>query len=237
MTILAPHLAPRLDRELAALAQGLPVDDRMELLAALDHIARSLGDDPKPVSRLTDPRIPRKARQAICAVTPFGTDASWLATHQKRWAEPEKYEAVIKAATATAIYAARSPALDDLPRYRVELLHNVIWLVTVAPSGKFATRYRSRGAVADPYAALRHEHVYTRRALVEDLLDASPEDVEQILRSRAIGCTLTKAEHDLITPFDNTEKGWTRYAKAGVVVIDMLTGQTLNTAATDETIL
>jgi len=224
MSLLGPNLSSALDRELSDLAQQLSPNERAELMGALDHITRATSETTKPVRRLTDPRVPKMARAAICAITPFGFDGSWLAPHQRPWAATDKYEAVVKAGTATALFAASSPALDELPRYRTELLHNVLWLMTAAPSGKYATRYRTRGAVDDPDASLRHEHVFTRKSVAEALLKATADDIEAILRDRAVACTVTAAEHDRLKPFDETHQGWERYREAGVVVLDMLTG-------------
>lgn len=224
MALLAPRLTPALDRALGNLTQTLSPSDRAELRAALDHIARALEGDPKPVAALKDPRVPRKARAAICAITPFGFAGPWLASHQRPWTAADTYEDVVRAATATALHAKGSPELDGVPRYRIELLHNVLWLMTVAPSGKYTTRFRSEGAVADPHASLRHEHVFTRQRLVADLLAARPDGVESLLRSRAVGCAVTDAEHKRLTPFDKTHDGWDRYTAAGIVVLDMSTG-------------
>lgn len=220
----APLLTPPLKQRLDALAQTLSFDDRAKLLAALDHIARVTKGDTKPIARLTDPRVPMKARQAVCAVTPFGFDAPWLAAHQKPWAENEKYDHVLKAATATAIHAITSPAMDDLPRYRTELLHNVIWLMTVAPYGKYTVRYRSRGVLIDSHATLVHEHVFTRKSLADELLAAKPGQIEDVLRTRAVACIVTAEEHNRLKPFDQTHQGWERYREAGIEVIDMLNG-------------
>jgi hypothetical protein len=59
--------------------------------------------------------------------------------------------------------------------------------------------------------------------MIEALLQAKSEDVDEILRN-AVGCTVTKEEHTLLEQFKHLD-GWERYRQAGMVVIDMETGQ------------
>ena len=141
--------------------------------------------------------------------------------HQQYWGPPANEEQIFTAAIATARFAVSSPDLFD--KYRRELLNNVLWLVTVAPSGKYGTRFRSRAAVEDPNAQLRHEHVYTRHSLIEQMM-AEPDAIERVIRERAIGCVVTRDEHRLLTQFDKTHDGWERYRAAGIEVLDMAAG-------------
>lgn len=69
---------------------------------------------------------------------------------------------------------------------------------------------------------IRHEHVFTRKSLVEEML-ARPEKVEEILREKAIACVVTKDEHVRLTRFDKTHSGWDRYRAAGISVFDVAT--------------
>jgi hypothetical protein len=141
--------------------------------------------------------------------------------HQQFWGPPPNEEQVFLAGIATARFAVTCPQLFDA--YRRELLDNVLWLVTVAPSGKYTTRFRSQAAVNDPKADLRHEHVYTRRSLVERML-ADPSSIEVVIREQAIGCVVTKDEHRRLSFFDRTHEGWERYRAAGIDVLDMAAG-------------
>jgi hypothetical protein len=59
--------------------------------------------------------------------------------------------------------------------------------------------------------------------MVKVLMEASPEAVDEILK-KAVGCTITKDEHDLLGRFQHLD-GWERYRRAGIVVIDMETGK------------
>lgn len=122
---------------------------------------------------------------------------------------------------ATAQFAVMSPDLFDA--YRRELLDNVLWLVTAAPSGKYKTRFRCHAAVTNPNAELRHEHVYTRRSLIKRMLD-DPGCIEKVVHELAIGCVVTKAEHKRLSQFDKSHEGWERYRAAGIEVLDMAAG-------------
>ena len=54
--------------------------------------------------------------------------------------------------------------------------------------------------------------------MIEALLQATPEGIDDILEN-AVGCTVTKDEHDRLDQFKNLD-GWERYSRAGIVVID-----------------
>ena len=141
--------------------------------------------------------------------------------HQQYWGPPADEEQVLVAGIATARFAVTCPELFHA--YRRELLDNVLWLVSVAPSGKYTTRFRSKAAVTDPNAELRHEHVYTRRSLIAQMLE-DPACIDQVIRERTIGCVVTKDEHRRLSQFDKTHEGWERYRAAGIEVLDMAAG-------------
>lgn len=61
---------------------------------------------------------------------------------------------------------------------------------------------------------LRHEHVHMKNELIKKLL-AKPKNVDAILK-KAIGCVVTKKEHDSLTHKDCD--GWKRYKKAKIRV-------------------
>ena len=163
-----------------------------------------------------------------------------LRAHQKPWSASEHYDRVLRAATATAYFAVSSPDLEEIPAYRREILGNVMWFMTCAPSGKYTTRYRTAAVVAADTPTLRHEHVYTRKTVIEELLGLRSEDLDEVslrsaiqetLRTKAVGCTVTRDEHLLLTRHDKTQTGWRRYEAAGVTVLDMSTGEALDTRA------
>jgi len=112
---------------------------------------------------------------------------------------------------------------DPHPNLLRRVLLEVFWFVSES-DGKYTTRYQSAGALAlkaqDPTAwraQRRHEHVFTRRSMTERL--SAGEDPASVLAD-AHGCIVTKAEHDLLTPFDLTRDGWDRYRAAGIAVVD-----------------
>lgn len=151
--------------------------------------------------------------------------------HQKPWAVSDTYDTILDAATATAYFAITSPDLRALPKYRSELLHNVLWLMTVAPNGKHKTRYRSHAAVSADRPTLRHDHVYTRKGVVAELLtlpaadpDTQREQIRAILREKALACVVTASEHTRLGLYDTTHTGWARYAAADITVLDMTDG-------------
>lgn len=112
--------------------------------------------------------------------------------------------------------------LNLYPAHKRSLLDRCIWFVTEA-DGKFKTRYRSIGALgADASTKLQHEHVTEKRKLVS-LLVSGEDDAKNIVEN-AIGCVVTKDEHDLLTKVsrkDPSLDGWSRYKKAGVRVFDL----------------
>ena len=111
-----------------------------------------------------------------------------------------------------------------LPEHRRECLGIALWKYTEAEgSSKYKTRFRSKASLSAAPRDLRHDHVYQRAIMIEALLQAKSEDVDEILRN-AVGCTVTKEEHTLLEQFKHLD-GWERYRQAGMVVIDMETGQ------------
>jgi hypothetical protein len=112
---------------------------------------------------------------------------------------------------------------DVLPEHLHELLATMIWKITEA-DGKYKTRHQSHGALqCNDKKLLRHDHVYPKGKMIEELLKAKPEEVDSILRN-AVGCTVTLGEHARLSKFDNEHYGWVRYQKAKVSVQNTQTG-------------
>jgi hypothetical protein len=125
-----------------------------------------------------------------------------------------------------------SPALSTVCREALGPLATGMWGRTlrgrcypIEPSGEVNAAPLSLEAdapVPKRRSALRHDHVTTRRSILACL--ASPgADVEATLRS-VISCTVTKAEHERLTKFDDTCVGWDRYIAARIDVYDLATG-------------
>ena len=120
------------------------------------------------------------------------------------------------------LLASKRPEM--LPKHVGELLTTLLWKITEA-DGKYKTRFQSRGALeCTDSKQLRHDHVYTRKRMVDALLNAGPEACEEIVK-HAIGCTVTAREHDLLSTFDDGHDGWERYRKAKVRVTNTETGK------------
>lgn len=103
--------------------------------------------------------------------------------------------------------------LDD--KYKRKVLNDLLWKYTEA-DGKYNTRHRS--VAASEYTSnhgLRHDHVFTKKELIGQLMEPSPTQVHQILE-RAIGCVVTKDEHTALSRFDRKHSGWERYRQAGI---------------------
>jgi len=120
--------------------------------------------------------------------------------------------------------------IAGLPAYEAhkrELLSVCLWKVTEAEGpSKYAIRYRSRGALGAAPEVLRHEHVLQRRRLVDRML-AEPIRAGEIALE-AIGCVVTKEEHDRLTAVSRARPdldGWARYRAAGVQIVDTTTGE------------
>jgi len=105
--------------------------------------------------------------------------------------------------------------------HKKKLLTSMLWVITEA-DGKYKTAFISeavkkiRDSGDKSIKGLRHEHVYTRNGLINELL-ASPKNIDSILKN-AIGCIVTNEDHSLL-PNDGYV-GWERYKKAKIRVWD-----------------
>lgn len=121
-------------------------------------------------------------------------------------------------ALATAVLQARS---DMYAAHVREVLSIAVWKFTEC-DGKYTTRFRSEGAMFAKSNAVHHEHVVTRKSLVDRLL-IEPHNVSSIFAD-AIGCVVLRSEHSLLAAAEKTNpglSGWDRYRKAGIVVWDL----------------
>lgn len=121
-------------------------------------------------------------------------------------------------ALARAVLAVRDEL--TMPHLR-EALTVALWKYTES-DGKYTTRYRSEAALHAPSRLVHHEHVITRRSLVDRLI-ADPDAVEEIM-STAVGCVVLRAEHASLGAIEKADPfatGWDRYRLAGITVWDL----------------
>lgn len=119
---------------------------------------------------------------------------------------------------------------DDavLESHLKKFVSNCLWKITLAEGpSKYETRYRSEASYDAPKRKLQHEHVWQRKLMVQKLLKCQPDQVEEIVND-AVGCTVTKEEHQRLADVDKADPdvdGWERYRRAEITVRDMLTGK------------
>ena len=126
-------------------------------------------------------------------------------------------------AVALAEFAATSPALDA--EHRRKTLSLALWFATEA-DGKYKLRFRSaeaRELGPSDRRQLRHEHVQTRKQLIDEIV-AEPSRAREIVLS-ALACVVTDNEHQRLTAVSEDIQGWDRYIVAGVDVYDEQTGK------------
>jgi hypothetical protein len=114
-----------------------------------------------------------------------------------------------------------------LPAQRREVLSLALWFATEA-DGKYRLRYRSVKAQQlsrEDRRLLRHDHVVTRKQLIEAMIK-DPERTEEIVRG-AFACVVTDEEHRRLTALGETHQGWDRYIAAGIDVFDEQAGAAL----------
>jgi hypothetical protein len=112
--------------------------------------------------------------------------------------------------------------LEIINEHKRTHLSRMIWAITEA-HGKYKTRFRSQGVLTAPDCKIQHEHVFTRKELISEIMK-NPESCERILEN-AVACVVTEEEHRALTTVGREHpnlKGWDRYRQAGITVYDML---------------
>ncbi len=125
------------------------------------------------------------------------------------------------------LLAEKNPGVLSVQRR--ELLDVLLYKLSEAESyHKHETRFRSQEALNcdKTKTKLRHDHVYPRSKMVMELENARPDQIDSILE-RIVGCTVTEEEHIRLSKFDKEYDGWVRYEKAGIVIIDTKTNETI----------
>ena len=134
----------------------------------------------------------------------------------------------------SAIMALKALTVLDLyPEHREELLTVCLWKITTADgnangkSKKFKIKFRSEKVIKSLSTPkeknLRHDHVYTRKLLIDRIIN-NPDKIDDIVKD-AIGCVVTKDEHDKLHSVDEKLQGWERYKAAGIKVWDLKEGK------------
>jgi hypothetical protein len=151
-----------------------------------------------------------------------------IKTHCKRLTAPyrrrAKADSIIDSAKKLAHLILSSDEL--LHEHRKKMLKEVLWLITEA-NGKYSTRYRSeevvRLALEEPASEvpIRHEHVYPRATVANEILKRRDEFRKHPVRldellDESVGCIVTANEHDKLL---EDGAGWKRYKR--VPVLDM----------------
>ena len=125
-------------------------------------------------------------------------------------------------ASAVAIAEAVLSARDLLTEQHLrEVLSIAVWKYTEC-DGKYTTRFRSEAALFARAKDVHHEHVVTRRSLIDRII-AKPELVRRIFED-AVGCVVLRDEHRQLGVVEREHPsavGWERYRLAGVRVWDL----------------
>jgi hypothetical protein len=120
-----------------------------------------------------------------------------------------------RSATVIAGLGINAPGLSA--KHRRWLLNDSLWAYTQA-DGKWSCRYRSEGVLNDSPTPIQHDHVYTRKEMIDCMLANRDQYAWNL--SAAVGCLVTVEEHHRLS-LQKDVSGWKRYEKAGVVVYDM----------------
>jgi hypothetical protein len=128
-----------------------------------------------------------------------------------------------------AVKAIREMPEIVLEPHKKRMLKSCLWQLTQSEGwGKYNLRFATIAAEklfrAGKRKELRHEHVYTCKRMIKDLLNASSDQIEEILK-KACGCLVTNEEHQRLCTFDAESDGWERYKRARIEVYDRFKGQ------------
>lgn len=137
-------------------------------------------------------------------------------------------QAESRRASALRLVEVLAPMDIDEPIKRRMLSHSLWFVTETEGTSKYRTRFMSRKAIGKNPRQLHHEHVIPRKVLV-DAMVREPHRAAEIAAT-AIGCTVTRKEHEALTKLDKSEPGvvgWDRYRRAGIVIIDTVTGEPL----------
>ncbi len=104
------------------------------------------------------------------------------------------------------------PEVDNVTKYKV--IDLMLWNITGA-YGKLNTKFVSEGAITSKDEKLQHEHVFTKKYLINRILN-EPDNLDSIFEL-AFACIVTEKEHHKLSNVKDVE-GWSRYVNAGIKV-------------------
>lgn len=122
------------------------------------------------------------------------------------------------------------------PKLREKIFNQILWWIT-EHDGKYSFKnlYYTEGAkktweknkknkkLKNKYRGLRHDHLWGRAGLKDDLMKAVNEAEIRSIYRRVVGIIVTKEEHDKLHKKDKNEKkydGFKKYKKAGINVFN-----------------
>jgi hypothetical protein len=116
---------------------------------------------------------------------------------------------------------------DLLPEHRRMVIDAALWKITEAESRhKHRTRFCSQAVFSSPDCECRHDHVFQRAKMIDDLIASGPDAVDEIA-AKAVACTVTREEHLALNRYKQLD-GWQRYRQVGITVIDARSGAVAN---------
>jgi hypothetical protein len=104
---------------------------------------------------------------------------------------------------------------DEMKRKIIDVM---LWNITGA-FGKLNTKFVSEGSLDSPIKLLRHEHVFTKKSLIERIMSRNG-DLDCIIQD-AIACIVTKAEHEILHINGKGKLGWDRYKNTAIKVFEL----------------
>ena len=115
--------------------------------------------------------------------------------------------------------------LDIAPPLKRRMLDEALWLfafVTGNRQGQFRGRWMSENVKRGTGEKIQRDHVYSRKALLNELLGPSP-DLDRIAARAQCCVVVTADEHTRLNR--SKSDGGEKYRIAGVCVYDMLDGK------------
>lgn len=141
---------------------------------------------------------------------------------KKPCSQKREVEQIIASATTVIDQILRMT--DVMEKHKKEMLSDMIWKISES-NGRWNTRYYSAGVLDKTNdEKVQHEHVVTRKEIIDQLLK-KPNEYKEILK-QVTACIVTESEHLKLGQAKNSS-GLDRYKQAEVKVFDRLDGKWL----------